>query len=104
MKKIVYKKLLLQAEEARDRGFDKLASGILKAISSEPEDLEVEYSASDLQKDVYDQLWALVNNVIEHHDIESVDSEKLDSVIEQLSIDVIEQLESALGVNLEDSE
>ena len=98
MKKVIYNKLLLQAEEAKDQGLFKLASGILKAIESFPEDIDVKYEKDELNKDIYETLWQLVNNLIEYHNIESVDAQKVDSVIESFTEDFINQVEEALGV------
>lgn len=102
MKTVIYNKLLLQAEEAKEQGLHKLASGILKAIESFPEDIDVSYEKDELAKDVYESLWQLVNNIIEHHDVESVDAQKLDSVIEDFASEFIQQVESVLCVNEED--
>lgn len=104
MKTIIYNKLLLQAEEAKEQGFNKLASGILRAIGSEPEDVDVDYEYEELHKDVYESLWQLVNNIIEYHDLESVNAEKLDAVIDNFASDFIEQIESVIGTKSEESE
>lgn len=99
MKTIIYNKLLLQAEEAKLQGFDKLASGIYKAIESGPDDTDIEYSDEDLHKDVYNSLWKLVDNVLEHCKSESADSEKLDKLIDVFASDFIEMITSAIREN-----
>jgi hypothetical protein len=104
MKTIIFNKLLLQAEEAKLQGFDKLASGIYKAIESGPDDTDIEYSDEDLHKDVYKSLWKLVDNVVEHCKSESVDSEKLDKLIDVFASDFIEMITSAIKENSDQEE
>ena len=104
MKTIIYNKLLLQAQEAKLQGFHRLAGGIFQAIGDEPEDISVDYSREELQKDVHNGLWKLVNNIIEHYQIESVDAEKIDEFIDVFSSDFIEQLEALIDVDSKSQE
>lgn len=98
MNTVIYNKLLLQAEEAKEQGMKKLAEGILSALTATPEDEVIKYSFSELDKDVYKGLWALAANVIKYYDLESVNSEKLNETIEILSSKFIEELQVSLGV------
>lgn len=97
---VIYYKLLLQAEEAKDRNLTKLANGIVKAIGSMPEEEKVNYSYSELQDDLYDGLWKLAANIIKYYDLNSVDAEKLDKTLESLANKVINEVEKTLDIDL----
>ena len=96
MKTIIYNKFLLQAQEAKLQGLNKLSVGISQAISSGPDDTEVDYSSEDLHTDVYNSLWKLVDNITEYSGAESADSEKLDKLIDSFASDFIEMVTSNL--------
>lgn len=98
MNTVIYNKLLLQAEEAKEQGMKKLADGILSALTAVPEDENIKYSFSELDEDIYKGLWSLAANVIKYYDIDSVDSEKVNEVIEILSSKFIEELQVSLGI------
>lgn len=97
MNKTIYYKLLLQAEEAKYRGFTKLADNILKSISLTEE--PVEYSYSSLHDDVVSDIWKLASHVINYYNLESVDGERLDQLAQVIAGNVIRDLEVGLGVD-----
>ena len=96
---VVYNKLLLQAEEAKDREMVKLASALMNTMGPMPEDEQVIYNFSELQTDVYQGLWKLAACIIKYHDLESVDAEKVHEVLEALATKVIEEVEQSLSVD-----
>ena len=96
---IVYEKLLLQAEEAKDRGMIKLASGVVSALGAMPEDEVVNYNFNELQNDVYDGLWKMAACVIKYHDLQSVNAEKIHEVLESFASKLIEEVEQSLSVD-----
>jgi hypothetical protein len=98
--KIAYNKLLLQAEEAKDRGLTKLSSAILYTIGSHPEDEgeDVEYAYEKLHDDLYQGLWKLVGNIIKYYDLESVDVRKIDSLVEYFSQELLNEAENTFEV------
>lgn len=96
---VVYNKLLLQAEEAKDQDMVKLASGIVGAIGPQPENIKVSYNFNELQGDMYQGLWKLAACVIKYHDLESVDAEKMHEVLESLASKIIMDVETSLGVD-----
>ena len=101
MKKLnstVYHKLLLQAEEAKEQKLHKLASGIMGALGSYPEEEQATYASSEMEDDVHRGLWSLATCVLKYHDILSVDSEKLNEVIESLASKFITEVEDSLGI------
>jgi hypothetical protein len=99
MNSTVYNKLLLQAEEAKDQGMKKLATGILSSLTATPEDESVKYSSSELDEDIYNGMWALAANVIKYYDVNSVNSEKVNEVIETLSSKFIKEIQASLGTD-----
>lgn len=96
MNSTVYNKLLLQAEEAKEQGMKKLATGILSSLTALPEDETTLYSSAELDQDIYNGLWALAANVIKYYDVDSVDSEKLNEVIETLASKFINEVQASL--------
>jgi len=96
---VVYNKLLLQTEEARDRGMTKLASGVVNALGAMPEDELVSYNFNELQNDLYDGLWKMAACVIKYHDLQSVDAEKVHNELEVLADKFVKEIEQSLGVD-----
>lgn len=101
--KIIYNKLLLQAEEAHEFGMTKLASGILTALEDGASDKNTseKYSYSELKDDLYKEMWKLVSKVISHHNTESLDAEKVSDLIDNMSEQFIEELESIITLDKE---
>ncbi len=98
LNEIIYNKLLLQAEEAQHQGLTKLASGILQAVGPYPAEEPENYAYSDLNKNIYDQLWKVTSQIIAYHDIKSVQAEQLDQVLNVFAEKLINELEFCLGV------
>ncbi|HEY5268407.1 MAG TPA: hypothetical protein VII94_04710 [Candidatus Saccharimonadales bacterium] len=96
---IVYDKLFLQAEEAKEQGMVKLAAGLLNTLGSFPEDENVIYNIENLQEDVYKQLWNVAASVIKYHDLNSVDAEKVHNTLEVFASKIIAEVEQSLGVD-----
>jgi len=96
---IVYQKLLLQAEEARDKEMTKLASGIFNSLGPLAEEEQVSYNFNELQEDVYQGLWKMAACVIKYHDLQSADAEKIHEVLESVASKLIEEVERALNVD-----
>lgn len=99
LNKTLYNKLLLQAEEAKDQDNKKLANAILYTIGSMSEDEDVEYSYSALKDDIYNNLWKLSGYLMKYYDLNSVDAEKINSIIEPMAENFIEILESELEIS-----
>jgi hypothetical protein len=94
----MYHKMLLQAEEAKDREMTKLASGVLEALGPTPEEDIVSYNYSELEQDIYGQLWKAAMSVAKYYDIQSADIEKIGQVLEDVSEQLIRQVETAINV------
>ena len=99
---IAYNKLLLQGEEAKERGMEKLANSIFNAIGPTPRDKEdFIYSKNDLETDIKNNLWKTATNVIAYYDVNSIDAEKVNDIIEVFAKEFIDQLKAKLKVQEE---
>jgi hypothetical protein len=96
---VIYNKLLLQAEEAKEQKLTKLATGLIAALQHDVNDQPVTYSYAELSEDVYKGLWTLATNVIKYHGTESADAQKINDVIEILADKFIKNLEISLGAD-----
>lgn len=95
---IIYQKLLLQAEEAKDQNLTKLASNIMGALELDPED-NVNYASTELINDIHNGLWKLSTCVLKYNNLSSVDAEKLDDILEVLAYKFVNEIEESLGVD-----
>ena len=96
---VIYKKLLAQAEEAKDQGFTKIADGIINAIGSFPEDEAVEYSYTQLQDDIHRDLWKIATRLLRYYDVQSLNVLKLEPTIAKWADDMLNELETSLDVD-----
>jgi hypothetical protein len=95
---VVYQKLLLQAEEAKDRKMIKLANGILSSLTPTPEDEQLSYDYDQLQDDVYQDLWKAATCILKYYDVKSADAEKIHEALEAVASKLIEEVEHSLSV------
>ncbi|CAB4196501.1 hypothetical protein UFOVP1290_21 [uncultured Caudovirales phage] len=96
---IVYNKLLLQAEEAKHQQLTKLASNILDAVSDGPDNQLQEYASIDMDDDINAGLWKLATCVLKHHNVLSVDAEKLNEVIESFANKFVNDVQTSVCIN-----
>lgn len=99
LNKIAHQRLILQAEEAEERGLTQLSSGILTMLKEASEDSGEEYSYEEMSAEIYQGLWALASKVAKYYDVENIEAEKLEEVIEQMAEDLINQVEQALQID-----
>lgn len=95
----VYKKLLAQAEEAKEQGFEKLADGIINAIGSYPNDEIEEYTYAQLQDDLHRDLWKVATRLVYYYDLQSVDALKLEQTLVSWASNMLNDLEVTLNVD-----
>ena len=95
---VIYKKLLAQAEEAKEQGFTKLSDGIINAIGSYPDDEKAEYSYAQLQNDIHRDLWKIATRLMYYYDTQSVDALKLEPILSVWASEMLGDLEESLGV------
>lgn len=96
---VVYKKLLAQAEEAKEQGFIKLADGILDAIGSHPNDEVEEYTYAQLQDDLHRDLWKVATRLMYYYDLQSIDALKLEQTLSSWAANMLDDLEITLNVD-----
>jgi len=96
---IIFKKLALQADEAKDRGLNKLADNINIAIQDDSTQPLNTYAYVDLQEHVCQDLWKIATKLIAYYNLESVDAEKIEKIIRYASEKLMDELEINLGVD-----
>lgn len=100
--KILYNKLLLQAQEARDQNLSKLSDGIFNCIGSYPadaEDKKEKFSYTDLNSEVYKILWKICGQVMRYYNVNAVNAEKMHQILEDLTEEVIENIEENIDIS-----
>jgi hypothetical protein len=95
---VIFNKLLIQAEEAKDQGMIKLANGILSNLG-EPEENKEYYSSTQLREDVYNSLWAAASSVIKYYDVESVDAGKVNDILEEMTDSIVDGIKNSIGID-----
>jgi len=96
---VIYNKLLLQAEEARDQGMVKLADAIVEAIGSEASSEKQEYTYNELYSDIHHDLWKIAKKLMIYYDVDSVDALKVDAAIISWMSKTIDEIEKELEVD-----
>ena len=96
---VVYQKLLLQGQEAKDRNMTKLANGVLNSLGPTPEEDQVSYDYEQLQEDVYQDLWKAATCVLKYYDVQSADAERIHEALEAVASQLIEEVEHSLSVS-----
>ena len=94
----IYKKLVAQAEEAKEQELSNLAEN-LHAVDLHPSDEAENYSYAQMQHDVQQQLWKAAAHVIKYYDLHSADAQKIDKLLSVLAGEVITDLEHNLQVS-----
>jgi transposase len=92
MNKLLYDKLLLQAEEAKEQGMIKLAEAILQTIHQDDEDL----SYKELNNNIYNDLWKVASKIINYYDANNIDIIKVDNIINIIAYKFIDEVEVVL--------
>jgi len=96
---VIHRKLLAQAEEAREKKMTKLAECIESSIGQEAAEESEEYPYTQLREDIHLDLWKSAARLMAYYDMESADAEKVNEAIVHLASKVLDELESTLGVD-----
>jgi hypothetical protein len=96
---IMYRKLLAQAEEAKEQGLIKLGDNIIDIIGPEPTDDREEYSYGQLQNDIHKDLWKLATRLMIYYDLNSADISEIDKTIMSWASKITDDLEKTLSVD-----
>lgn len=94
----MYNKLLIQAQEAKEQGLTKLASGVLEAIGPHPRDEDLSYSYNELEQDIYNDLWKSAVKMMAYYDLNSAQIEKLGQTIAFCTDTIVDELGRTLEV------
>lgn len=94
----VYAKILLQTDEAKELGFNKLAERVLSVMGpyARDEKEEVTYAFTELEADIHNKLWKMAIDVMTYHDVQSVDIQKIDEAITSLAHVAIKAIENTI--------
>jgi hypothetical protein len=95
----IYKKLVAQAEEAKEQGLTVLANAILNVIGSCPDEEKSEYTYAQMKEDLHQDLWKMATRLMYYYDLDSADAVKLDRNLTTFANQVLDNLEIALGVD-----
>ena len=101
LNKIAHSRLLLQAQEAKEMGLDRLARGMFFALKLAEEDADMpvsKYSYEQMQEEIYQELWELVSKVAQYYDVDDITAEKIDDVLQEMRDNFLEKVEEVLGV------
>lgn len=99
LKSSVFERLILQSEELKERGFEKVASNIVEALEDTQKDVSREYSYSELQEDLNADLWKAATRFISYYNLDSADVGKLQQALLYAAAAATSEIEQALGVN-----
>jgi hypothetical protein len=91
--------MVMQANEAKELGFEKLGDVVLNAvgpITREENELQ-SYAYTELEEDTYKKLWKIAMEVISYHDVEFPDIQNIDDAVSELVDTVIAQVEESIG-------
>lgn len=96
---VTYKRLLAQAEEAKELKLEKLAGNVLSSIGSIPrdEDEDFTFSYADLRNNVQKSLWKIAIDIVAYHDFAKSDIQKIEAAIENLTDEVLAGVEGSLN-------
>jgi hypothetical protein len=96
---VVYKRLLAQAEEARDLKLENLADSVLSALGPMTRDEEetFEFSYAELRNNVHRSLWKIAIDVVAYHDYQKSDIQKIEATITDLTDAVLVAIRGSLN-------
>lgn len=97
VRKKIYDRIVAQAEEARDRGFDELSEFAFKSVGSFPEE-EYVYQKDEMENEVQTNLWKSAIEIIKYYDIVNADIGKINAIIKKCSEDLEKELKTSFDV------
>lgn len=100
LNEVIYKKLVLQAEEAKELGLNKLGNAVLSSVGATPREVEekITVTAEEMKEKIYTNLWKAAMEVLVYHDLESADIQKLDDTIAYLTDKFVLEVQGTLDV------
>lgn len=100
LNEVIYNKLILQAEEAKEVGLTKLGKAVLSSVGATPRESDEEFTitADQMKEKIYENLWKAAMEVLVYHDVESADIQKLDDALAYLTNKFVLEVQAALDV------
>ena len=96
---ILYNKMQLQAEEAKEQGLTKLADSVEYAINDMPITRQkLEYSFEEMNQKIHKDLWKIATTLISYYNLDSVDIDKIDKTLVSWSEKLVDDLEKTLQI------
>ena len=92
---IIKDRLILQAEEAKELGFDKLAERIIESVDVDSSN----ESYMELKENICKNIWKSAALMLDYYDINDVDASQLNKVIANITNKAIDELEISLNVD-----
>ena len=96
---IIYNKLQLQIEEAKDQGLFSLAEAVTEAIGDESREKQITYSSEQINEDIHKDLWKIAAKIIMYHDLNGVNIEGIDQTLISWADKILNDLETTLNVS-----
>lgn len=96
---IVYDKMQLQADEAKEQGMTKLGESVESAIN----DMRTlrkksEYSHEEMNDNIHKNLWKIAATLVEYYNVDSIDIEKVDKTLVSWAERIVDDLEKTLQI------
>ena len=97
---VIYNKIILQAEQARELGMEKLSEAIFSTIGAvSKDDSEIDdYSLAKLEDDVSKLLWKISYRIMDYYNLESVDVKKVEASVDDLTLLIMDELKYAMNI------
>lgn len=98
-----YKRLVAQAEEAKELQLDELAERVLASVGATPREEEgmepFTFSYAELRESVHQSLWKVAVEVIAYHDVGKADIQRIGQTIDELTETVLIAVEESLSAS-----
>lgn len=103
IKKNLFNRLVLQAEEAEIQGLTKVAESLTTQITKNADNLRDDsvlyrYSAAQFGQDIHEKLWDFVIRTADFYNV-SLEAQEMQKIIERYAADMIHEISNKLGIN-----
>lgn len=99
LNKVIYNKLILQAQEAKFIGLNKLANYVLNSIGSVIAENKSQYDFEKLEENIKKYLWKSALEIVKFYDLESLDIQVVDEILNETKDILIEKLKNKLNLS-----
>jgi hypothetical protein len=92
---IIKDRLILQAEEAKELGFDKLAERIIESVDVDSSN----ESYMELKENICKNIWKSATLMLDYYNVNEFDASQLNKVIANITNNAIDELEISLNTD-----